>query len=214
MISRLSNSPPFDLLHDQGQSNFELGCRALEEAGILELYSGCYRVIEGLEKEVSLPQSFNRRHLDLILDAVAIQLGYNADFWRVNEGTVPSTKLSKELCKALTNCHYMDFEVDGKYYWTEDFAPWLVMHFEWALTDFEPADDSVVDAVLGLIPKEDIEFLSGGGTWGSQEFARRFFARWHEDRWSPMSEWRDEPHDGWDLSLAAGVYLRLSRPDA
>jgi hypothetical protein len=68
---------------------------------------------------------------------------------------------------------------------------------------------SEVDAVLGLIPREDIEFLSGQKWY--PDFVYFFFAQWHEDRWSPESEWRYAPHDGWDLSLAAGLYLRLNR---
>jgi hypothetical protein len=215
MISRLNHDTPSpDLLCDFAQSNFEFGCWALARANILVGEGDYWRVNEGLEKDVSLPPGFNRHDLDVMLDAVAIHVGYHDDFYKVYEGTVPTSALSKALCRALTDCHYMVLEADGKYYWTKDFAPWLVRHGEWALADFEPADDSKVDAVLGLIPREDIELLSDGCRWGSQEFARRFFALWHEDRWSPRSEWRDEPHDGWDLSLAAGLYLRINRTDA
>ena len=213
MISGLKlYAPSPDHLWDQAQSNFEDGCRALERAGVLVSEGDYYRVIEGLEKEVSLLPGFNRHDLDVMLDAVAINLDYSDGLSGVSKGTVPKSILEKTLCQALADCYYMVLEADGKYYWTEDFDPWLVGQGEWNLSDFEPADDAEVDAVLGLIPKEDIEFLSGC-KWGA-DFARHFFAQWHEDRWSPWSERRDAPHDGWDLSLAAGLYLRLNRTDA
>jgi hypothetical protein len=215
MISRLNHyTPSPDLLCDEAQSNFEVGCIAIERANILVGEGDYWRVIEGLEKDVSLPPGFNRHDLDIMLDAVAINVDFSEGLSGVTKGTVPKSTLEKTLCRALTDCHYMVLRWDGKYYWTKDFAPWLVRRGEWALADFEPADDSKVDAVLGLIPREDIELLSDGCRWGSQEFTRRFFALWHEDRWSPRSEWQDVPHDGWDLSLAAGLYLRLNRTDA
>jgi hypothetical protein len=213
MISRLNHSTPSpDLLCDYAQSNFEVGCMAIARANILMRESDYWRVIEGFEKDVSLPPGFNRHDLDIMLDAVAINLDFSDGLSGVTKGTVPKSTLEKTLCRALTDCHYMVLRWDGKYYWTKDFAPWLVRHGEWRLADFDPADDSEVDAVLGLIPKEDIEFLSGC-KWGA-DFARHFFAQWHEDRWSPWSERRYAPHDGWDLSLAAGLYLRLNRTDA
>jgi hypothetical protein len=213
MISRLNHDTPSpDLLCDTAQSNFEVGCIAIERANILVGEGDYWRVIEGLEKDVSLPPGFNRHDLDIMLDAVAINVDFSEGLSGVTKGTVPKSALEKTLCKALTDCHYMVLRWDGKYYWTKYFAPWLVSRGEWALADFEPADDSEVDAVLGLIPKEDIEFLSGQKWY--PDFVYFFFAQWHEDRWAPWSERRDAPHDGWDLSLAAGLYLRLNRTDA
>ena len=214
MIFRLSHfSPSPGILWDESQLNFQYGCSALGKASILEYMGhGEWRVLEGLEKDVTLPDGFTRNDLDNMLEAVAAHLGYHGDFWKVDEGTVPTTMLSDRLCKSFVMCNYMVVGTDSRYFWTEKFAPWLVRHGEWDLSDFEPADDAEVDAVLGLIPKEDIEFLSGC-KWGA-DFARHFFAQWHEDRWSPWSERRYAPHDGWDLSLAAGLYLRLNRTDA
>jgi hypothetical protein len=215
MIFRLSHfSPSPGILWDESQDNFQYGCSALGEASILEYMGhGEWRVLEGLEKDVTLPDGFTRNDLDNMLEAVAAHLGYHDDFWKVDEGTVPTTMLSDRLCKSLVMCNYMVVGTDSRYFWTEKFAPWLVRHGEWDLADFVPAEDSKVDALIELIPKEDMDTLSFQSNWG-RAFVHTFFGHWRDNRWSPSFESGNVPHDGWDLSLAAGLYQRLNRTDA
>ncbi|MEM1045496.1 MAG: hypothetical protein AAGL24_05075 [Pseudomonadota bacterium] len=210
MVRRLApDAPSSGILHDNGQSNFEFGLAALLRAGIAESESNnLWKIVRSADESFDLPDGFNRIDLDHLLDALACHAGYVDDLCRVYKEIVPRSAELARVCDALVACSYMTVLANGKFLWTDKFAPWLVRHGEWDLTEFKPASGIEVDAALASIPQESLTWLKGRHCIQS-DFVRYFYAHWFEGKWQNLSEPRNAPHDGWDLPLGAGIFRRL-----
>lgn len=208
MVRRLApDAPSSGILHDNGQSNFEFGLAALLRAGIAESVSNnLWKIVRSADESFDLPDGFDRIDLDHLLDALACHAGYVVDLCRFYEEIAPSSAELTRVCNALVDCSYMTVLANGKFLWTDKFAPWLVRHGEWDLTEFKPASNLEVDAALASIPQESVVSLKSRI---QSDFVRYFYAHWFEGKWQNPSEPRQVPHDGWDLSIGAGIYRRL-----
>lgn len=209
MLSHLTEmSPAPDLLHDLAQSNYEIGCSALERVGVLS-YEGDYWRIRDLENDQPTLAGYHRRSdLDHLLDGLACHSHYVNDLYKHHEAVTPTGHALKNVCLAMTQCGYMEAISNNAFEWTDDFGPWLVRHGAWDLDEFEAAPKEEVDRALATIPDAEKERLSGSLCSHKPNFVRCFFAKWIDGMWKE-GEWRDAPSDDWDLTLAAGLYAQL-----
>jgi len=195
-----------DLLYDEGQSNFEISCIALERVGILTAEGNYYRVNQSQTEQSILNSQYTRTDLDYLLDALVCHSTYVTDLYQ--HPISPNDNNLKSVCHAMADCSYMCLISPNTFVWADDFAPWLIRHGIFNLDEFEEASEDEVNRALATIPDKAKENLSASLCSDQSDFVRCFFAQWIDGEWME-DEWRDTPSDDWDLNLAAGIYAQL-----
>lgn len=209
MMSQLKDvSPSPDLLHDLAQSNYEISCRALAQAGMFTSEGDYWRVQEPENEKPVLVGQYTRSDLNQLLDGLACHSDYVNELYQHHEAVTPTQDALRDVCQALTECGYMRKISAKSFEWTDNFGPWLVRNGGWDLDEFEAAPETEVMIVLAAIPDKAKDWLSGSLCRHPPHFVRCFFAQWIDGKWED-EQWRKEPNDDWDLCIAAGLYAQL-----
>lgn len=197
------------LLHDYGQSNFEICCSALCDAGLLAGEGHYWRIVDGGQLPLvdgEIPQIV----LNKLLHGLAAHLPYMSESDRDFDGVAAPNIAFESVCHALVESGYAEAETANCFTWTDSFGPWMVLRGNWSLASFEMSSKAEVDAVLSVVPGSFAHELASLHYANEQVFLRRFFGCFRNGAWLTPG-WCNVPDDGWDMRMAAAMYVHFQR---
>ena len=214
MVNQLTHiSPSSGLLWDGAQSNYEIGCMALSNVGILETEE-CkdgkeyWRVLYKPDTMYKKFEDITRSHIDGLLLGLVYQFDHNAYAFKSSEIVQPSCNLLYDVCQSMVKCGYMKRQAVREFKYTKKLDPWLISAGITGFDEYSSASSDRICAALTGISKEQQEVLAHRICRQEARFANSFFRKGSMER-GGGAMWIFPPNDDWDINLAAGVYRKF-----